>query len=71
MKEALKWLQGILVGAASAAVAYFSANIGAGPDTGDLTLNVIVVAVLTRLAGFLASKVGPPKSESPTNSSFR
>lgn len=67
MKELLKWLQGLGVGAASAAIAYFSANVGAGPEGGDVTLNIVIVAVLTRLAGFLVSLAGPKAPTTPSS----
>jgi hypothetical protein len=67
-REVLKWLAALGTGALTALLAYLSANTGTGPDLGDPFLSGIVVGIVTRLVGWLTSKV---PAEPTTPPAFR
>ncbi len=68
MRELLKWGVALVVGGLSTFLGYLTDNIGAGPQTADPTLTVIVITLLTRGVGFLASLLPAKTSPSSTSS---
>jgi hypothetical protein len=59
-REMLKWLMALGVGAATAALAWLTGHLGTGPTGVDALISTVAVGVLTRVVGWLTSKVPAP-----------
>lgn len=58
MKELLKYVQGLGVGAVYAMFEYFTAQTAAGTGT-DAMIHGLILAAVVRVMGLLIAKVGP------------
>lgn len=59
LKELLRWVQAVLAGAAAAGLAWVTGHTTA-PSGIDPLLGTVVVSIIVRLAGLLASKIPVP-----------
>lgn len=66
-RSLLKWLASIGTGAATAVLAYVTEHAGNGPEGVDPLVTFVAVSLLTKLVGWLTSKM-PATSQTSTGS---